>query len=373
MMHGDRQDFFDWTDLCRAAAATLVAVSHARDVLMIDYPGQRPWLPFYALTGFGHSGVIVFFVLSGFWISRSVLRRIDAPSFRTSFWRGYLIDRVSRLGIVLVPALVLGGLFDAAGAGWLHLPIYQGLTGAHSVTQNVATTLTLPVFLGNLAFLQTIAVAPWGSNGPLWSLAFEFWYYIWFPALALLVRRRRVSPALLALLIGVANPGLYWGFASWLVGWVLLLRVEAGYARPVGRIWARLGAGLFAASLLTSAMVRQTWLDLPLAISFGLLLLALVGTALPFPPALAPIAHYGRRASFSLYAIHFPIVALAGGWVTGRSRLAPGGLALLLVVALTALCLVAGWWFAAGSEAFTPRLRDWLRLRLLARAQPSEV
>jgi peptidoglycan/LPS O-acetylase OafA/YrhL len=366
-MRGERQDFFDWTDLCRAIAATLVAFSHARDVLMIDYPGQRPWLPFYALTGFGHSGVIVFFVLSGFWISRSVLRRIDDQRF----WPAYLIDRLSRLGIVLVPALVLGGLLDVAGTGWWHLPVYQGLTGAHSLTRNVAATLTLPVLLGNLAFLQTIAVAPWGSNGPLWSLAFEFWFYIWFPALALLIHRRRLSPALLALLIGFANPGLYWGFASWLVGWVLLLRIEAKpVGKPVARAWAGFAACLFAALLLASGAIRQSWLDLPLAIGFGLLLLALVVTALPFPRMLTPVAHYGRRASFSLYAIHFPIVALIGGSITGPARLAPSGLAVALVLALTALCLVAAWLFAQCSEAFTPRLRDWLRQRFPASLPP---
>jgi peptidoglycan/LPS O-acetylase OafA/YrhL len=366
-MPGDRQDFFDWTDGCRAMAATLVAVSHARDVLVIDYPGQRAWLPFYAATGLGHSGVIVFFVLSGFWISRSVLRRIDG----TAFWPVYLIDRLSRLGIVLVPALVLGGLLDAAGIGLLHLPIYQGLTGAHGISQNVTASFTVPVFLGNLAFLQTIAVPPWGSNAPLWSLAFEFWYYIWFPALVLLIRRRRPSLALVALLIGVVNPALYWGFASWLVGWVLLLRFEAGPVRPAGWIWALLATGLFAGLLLVSAIIRQGWIDLPLAISFGLVLLALARTALPFPRLLARVADYGRKASFSLYAIHFPIVALLGGWVTGRARLAPGGLALGLVLALTALCLAAGWLFAQGSEAFTPRLRNWLRQRLLAPARPS--
>jgi peptidoglycan/LPS O-acetylase OafA/YrhL len=241
----------------------------------------------------------------------------------------------------------------------------------------VVSALTLPVLLGNLAFLQTIAVAPFGSNGPLWSLAFEFWYYIWFPALVVLVRQRRLSPALLALLIGVANPELYWGFISWLVGWALLLGTQSAPAKPVARYWTRFAAGVFAAMLLTTGMVRHTWLDgwsdVPLAISFGLLLQALVCTALPFPQALAPIAHYGRKASFSLYAIHFPLVALAGGWMIGRARLVPSERALLLVVALTAFCMLAGWLFASGSEAFTPHLRDWLRRRLLPPPQPSGV
>ncbi len=368
-MHDERRDFCDWTDLARAMAATLVAVSHARNVLMVDYPGQRPWLAFYALTGFGHSAVIVFFVLSGFWISRSVLTRIDDRSF----WPDYLIARLSRLGIVLVPALVLGGLLDAIGTGLLHLPIYHGLAGAHGLIPNVAANLTLPVLLGNLAFLQTIAVMPWGSNGPLWSLAFEFWFYIWFPALALLVHRRRWSPALLALSIGMANPGLYWGFASWLVGLALLLRVAAttadASAKPVSRGWAGLAACLFAGVLGATGLIRQSWTDIPLATSFGLFLLASARSELPFPRVLAPLAHYGRKASFSLYAIHFPIVVLAGGWVIGPARLAPGGRSLLLVLALTALCLLAGWLFALGSEAHTAQLRNWLRRRLLPPAR----
>ena len=57
-------------DLFRTAAALIVVISHARDVVMADYDGAIAYAPFYAATGFGHSGVIVFFVLSGFWIRR---------------------------------------------------------------------------------------------------------------------------------------------------------------------------------------------------------------------------------------------------------------------------------------------------------------
>lgn len=369
MRRGQRHEFFEWTDLFRVAAATLVTLSHARDVMVIDYSGQKLWRPFYASTGLGRSGVILFFVLSGFWISRSVLRRIDG----SSFWPGYLINRLSRLGIVLLPALIFGGLLDLLGAVGLHLPAYRGLTGAHSMMENVMTSLTAPVFLGNLAFLQTIVVPPWGSNGPLWSLAYEFWYYLWFAALALLVVRRRPSVALLALLVGVANPDMYWGFISWLVGWGLLHRVEHASDVPAGPWWAALAALFFTAVLVVTAAFRTVWFDPVLSLSFGLLLLALVRSATPFPRLLVPLARYGRRGSFSLYAIHFPIVALVGGWATGGARMAPGWRALALVLALTGLCLLAGWCFAQGTEAFTPRLREWLRQRLLVRAQPSRV
>ena len=68
-------------------------------------------------------------MLSGFWISRSVLKRLDSPHF----WRDYLIDRLSRLLIVLIPALALGGFLEWIGAIQLDLPIYAGTSGAHSV------------------------------------------------------------------------------------------------------------------------------------------------------------------------------------------------------------------------------------------------
>ena len=39
-------------------------------------------------------------------------------------------------------------------------------------------------FLGSMAFLQTIYIPTFGSNGPMWSLSNEFWYYIVFPLVA---------------------------------------------------------------------------------------------------------------------------------------------------------------------------------------------
>src|ERR1035441_502485 len=48
---------------------------------------------------------------------------------------------------------------------------------------SVALRSTLPAFFGNLFFLQSVVSPVFGSNGPLWSLSYEFWYYILFPVL----------------------------------------------------------------------------------------------------------------------------------------------------------------------------------------------
>lgn len=355
------RDLFLWMDAMRSLAALAVVVSHARDLMMRDYAGPALFAPFYAATGLGHSGVVVFFVLSGFWISRAVLARLDQPSF----WPGYLIDRLSRLLIVLVPALVIGGLCDWLGANYLGLPIYSGAAGPHSIEQPVAQQLGAWGFIGNLLFLQTILVPAWGSNGPLWSLAYEFWYYVWFPALALLLIWRKAGVALLALAVALANPEIAIGFASWLVGLALLQRLERKpLAAYQNRTITILAVGLFFGALLTSGSIKFVGSDFLLALCFGLFLLALTRGQVRFPAFLALLATFGRQSSFSLYAIHFPVLALAAGLSLDGERLAPSAVSIGLVLALTSLCIGLGWVFSRLTERHTAALRDWLRARL---------
>ncbi|WP_144095618.1 hypothetical protein [Croceicoccus sediminis] len=80
-----------------------MVLNHARELLIVDAAeaGNRLSLidkAVYLVSGLGHEAVMVFFVLSGFWITRAVDRRKDDKVF----WRPYLTDRLSRLMIVLL-------------------------------------------------------------------------------------------------------------------------------------------------------------------------------------------------------------------------------------------------------------------------------
>ena len=66
----------------------------------------------YLVSGLGHQWVIVFFVLSGYLVGGSVLRSVRTGSWS---WRAYLLARLSRLYVVLLPALLLGGALDWLG------------------------------------------------------------------------------------------------------------------------------------------------------------------------------------------------------------------------------------------------------------------
>jgi peptidoglycan/LPS O-acetylase OafA/YrhL len=177
----------------------------------------------YFFAGFGHQAVIVFFVLSGFLISSTVIRSHVLGKWS---WRDYAINRATRLYVVLVPGLLFGFFWDRLGS-WLFA--VKGIY-AHSLTDLGAAVplknLTLGTFLGNLLFLQTILCETFGSNGPLWSLANEFWYYVLFPVAlgaGLAWTRRRFQAAILltclAILIGIfVGRSILIGFLIWLAG-----------------------------------------------------------------------------------------------------------------------------------------------------------
>ena len=103
-------------DALRGIAAVGVCLSHLRDFFFVDYPhpAHKNLLlaAIHLVSGLRHQWVIVFFVLSGYLVGGSVLRSMALGRWS---WREYLLNRLTRLYIVLVPALVLGGLLDATG------------------------------------------------------------------------------------------------------------------------------------------------------------------------------------------------------------------------------------------------------------------
>src|SRR5260370_15519199 len=215
-------------DAIRALAALAVMFGHCRGLYFVDYghiePGNATSFvkAIYAITGFGHQAVMVFFVLSGLFISSSILRNHGKQTWS---WRDYVIDRGTRLYIVLIPGLLLGLVWDFVGikffnsSGIYSAPIAS--FGDHVPIQ----TLTSATFIGNALFLQTRFTPVFGSNGPLWSLFNEFWYYILFPAViaTIIAARRPAIRVTLGDLLLVAFTiwllgSQFLGFLVWLAG-----------------------------------------------------------------------------------------------------------------------------------------------------------
>lgn len=366
-------------DALRAVAALLVCLGHWRYFFFIDYPQlphHRAWffLP-YLMCTMGHQAVIVFFVLSGYLVGGHVLRALDTHQWS---WTEYLVHRSVRLWIVLLPALALGGILDFAALHFHLAPaLYAGQVANH-ITFNVHDTLTWKALLGNSLFLQTIATPAFGSNGALWSLANEFWYYLIFPLGLLAVRgpygiARRIlmASACVAICYGV-GPGIVSLLPVWLLG--ALLAILPVWRTTAWMRWLALAIYCpFFAAVSREGITRAFPPDYALGLATFALLYVLLGAREP-----ATGRWYERPSrtfagfSYTLYLVHTPMLMLLTALLAGESRWLPD--TKHLAIAFAVLLFVIGYAYvvARATEFRTAHLRAWLTQRLPHRATVSK-
>jgi peptidoglycan/LPS O-acetylase OafA/YrhL len=368
-------------DGVRALAAFAVFAGHTRGVWFVEHGELASAGPlehgFYLATGLGHQAVLVFFVLSGLFIAQAIRARTERGSWS---WPAYAVDRLSRLWIVVLPALVLTALCDALGAR-LAPDVYSG---AHpsNVIGAASERLGLDTLIGNALFVQTIAVDTFGSNGALWSLANEFWYYLLFPlALRAATARGTAERATCAALaIGgawfVGGPILTY-FPAWLLGAALAWRSVPRLGVREARAALVATGAAFGAALLFARLRHGLVGDYAVALSFT----ALVASLATFPTANLPATSRAARAatlvassSFTLYAIHLPLVVLArallGAPADGAWRFAPTPANLGLFALALAAGLVVAHLVARATEAHTGALRGRMRRLVVRERRP---
>ena len=353
-------------DLIRGLSALGVVASHLRNAMLVDYSesgARNPILAlFYFITGLGHQAVIVFFVLSGFFVGGAILGRADSFS-----WKSYGIARLTRLWVVLVPALLLTAVFDSmtlAGAPKaIHGDWFEMWNSGPASAE--AWTITPAVALGNLFFLQTIACPVYGSNSPLWSLANEFWYYVAFPAIWTLFFRASRSSVVekilccvgLALLAGLLPLGIWQGFSIWLLGCgACLIPAPRGWMRFASL--AGSGFGLLASlGLAKAGKVDGFACDLLVGLFFTGLVVSAKADLRSYGKWLSGIATFLSDISYSMYLVHFPIVVMIAGYAYAGRQLQPDLKGILIFTGWLALLVLASAGFWWGIERQTPKVR----------------
>ncbi|NBR84088.1 MAG: acyltransferase [Proteobacteria bacterium] len=370
---GRRQVYFD---SLRGGAALLVCAGHLRHFLFVEWRevSQPTVLAklFYALTSLGHASVVVFFVLSGFLVGGSVLSQVRAQRWS---WGNYASRRLTRLWVVLVPALALTALWDWLGQTLGGAAAYAGAYSAlHSSGPTPATPAnhTWATAMGNLCFLQTVWTSVFGSNGPLWSLANEFWYYVLFPLGVLSVRgnsgkQRAVSLALGAGLAGMLPGELTRAGLTWLMG-VAMAAIPA--ASPAfnflrGRAAAAVLAVLLVSSFAGHALHNWLGADGLIGLWFAALLPFLLNQSPPEWPGAARLATAAGELSYTLYLTHFPFFAFVAWHAGAPPRLQPdaGGLIVFVFFLFVSLAYAgAVWWlFERNTDRIRNQLELWLR------------
>lgn len=156
-------------DSCRGLAALIVVFHHVYTRFQNLFKGFPDWLQkiFVFISDLNVQAVLFFFFLSGFSICLNV--KNELPVSKNTF-NNYTYRRLKRIlplyyfsiGFTLVCGLISGNI-------WMN------------------DDFSIRNLLGNISFLQNSKsyagnwFAPYGDNGPFWSLSFEMFYYFLLP------------------------------------------------------------------------------------------------------------------------------------------------------------------------------------------------
>jgi peptidoglycan/LPS O-acetylase OafA/YrhL len=354
--------------LLRWTSAFIVVFNHLRSIVFKDFPlikqsGVLTKL-FYLLTGLGHQAVIVFFVLSGYLIAGSVISQMKKAKFNI---KEYALKRVSRLYAVLLFALLLTLVLDHTGIYFDKIGLYTGKVNAATLGFAIANRLSIGYFLSSLFMLQTIVLPPIGSNSPLWSLAYEFWYYVLFPGFALTIVfiRNKSNFAFITILVLIAlitflPINIELSFLIWLIGLIpFYLSLKNGFFRFFFLI-------LFISWVSIKKVVQIDDLLYDFILAF------IVAFWIASFDNYKQIAHSGllkineKLSSFSYttYLVHFPIIMLVltiiksycliGIWME------PGFLAYVIFIGVFLFVIICSYFIATFTEFKTPQFNAFL-------------
>ncbi len=365
----------------RWAAAIVVVMSHVAQSILnkggyVSYTGPLPTdlvtKPLLGYSGYGHAAVVVFFVLSGFLVGGKLLELAASAKLRSE-WPGFLVDRFSRIFIVLWPVLLLNAAILTALV-WLvpNAPFVHTGRWTYDLIEPLTADVSWSRWAGATFMVNDLLVPTLESNGPLWSLSYEWCYYIMGLAVVLCLRRVFSPWAVVVLVYGAAllvvsaynQPNILFAGVCWLTGIGARLAFNAEVLR--GR--AVLVAGALSVILVLALDAVVVLPDPVLGLAVGFMIAHPAWRQWRFADAAGE-----RLASFSftLYAVHFPLmlgimgVLFAAGALPSRLPMNATGIG--TVLAIIVVLVLAARAFAYVTEDRTIHLRRmllrWLGLR----------
>ena len=337
MTHRNRE-----IDRLRAFAVSFVLLHHGSLLL----PGPNAWQGIVNVWFNGTTGVDLFFVISGYVIAQSFMRRFDgALQGGTEPALGAALEFFGRRFRRLFPASLFWAFVILLGNVAL-FPMNPWLPLDQAFAKFVANAL----YLSNFNELNQAT-----AFGYYWSLALEMQFYLLLPVFLACCRSDRMR--LIVLLAIVALSPLLAGFEGWWMfrvsGLVLGVALHIGVTALGGRLdpFAQLGRGngvLTAALLVALLLVTVAIPQVPaLAVMVASLLAFVLVYAASFERGYVPsfgadrVLDWIGTRSYSIYLAHIPIMIFNQvAWVLW---LGPQGIAVGPAQALPALvtCLIA--------------------------------
>ncbi len=323
----------------RGWSALVVVLAHAFQIFVLPYLGLYGW-PHLLTSWLACYAVLTFFVVSGFMIALSMQRhRVPEGFAQWSFFRARFLRIYPPLVACVVLCVIIFLVFRCTG---LHGSESFRLGGERFLSRE-RVDMGLPETLSTLALAYTIVPhvpGPIQLDGPLWTLVYEWWFYVLAMFLGAAVLGRRIAsgvlPALGVLALFAISPAgtLLWVFlAVWTAGFALACAYRGGHLHRRG---APIGLAAVAACSVggviaiggtdTLRLVVEPLQRLGDRAHWTMCLMAVAGTsALGMAIRLRLCGlPCGRLAgySYTLYLVHYPLLLLAFGmlhpWLHGH-------------------------------------------------------
>jgi peptidoglycan/LPS O-acetylase OafA/YrhL len=357
-----------------------VFLGHLRTLLFKNYwdgPDGTGKKIFYFFTGFSHEAVIVFFVLSGFFITGAIIKAIENRRFS---FLNYGLDRLVRLWIVLLPGLVFTFLVDRIGLHYFGNNLAYTGSLKYMGHIDVSANLNFKTFVGNVFFLQNILVNTFGSNAPLWSLCNEFWYYFLFPVtLFIFISKKNWQRFLfLGMALGIIifigeNISLY--FLIWLIGSVVFF---IGTTLPPPSI--RIRNILFSGGLIVFFIClyklrtggRSDFMkDFISGIVTGIVCYTGLFSNIR-SRIINRVASFFSGISYSLYVLHLPLCILITSCLAGFQRdWGLNNFILYIIIVFFVLGVTVGFWYLFESRYI--QVRTYLKRKFFSSIQSATI
>ena len=306
-----------WLDLIRFLAAFTVLLAHYRGAFFVEYrllpENQKNILStlFFFLTRLGEESVLIFFVMSGLLVGGRAIEKILNNKVDVA---KYILDRSVRILLPLFASIVLVVIIDLI----------------------IGNRIPFLDILGSVLSFQGLFTDCY-SNAPLWSLAYEIWFYVIMAGIMLLLKGKKEKNKLWGLVLVVLVLSFFTKLSTvylflWFIGaFVFFLSSFQGKRRSVVFLIFILLCFFMVLSQLTS----ESKTSLPILFSKldkDLIKICLGLTAAIFISAMKdikPVTEIGiyvekigsklAKFSYSLYLTHYPLMYLLLAWGVPKS------------------------------------------------------
>lgn len=341
----------------RGLSAIVVLVAHAYQIFVAPvYP------TLYALFGLiAQFSVMVFFVLSGFLICKSITRNVGDNGF---FSAGeYAADRADRiLPPLLFSILIIGALASATAfcfpSGADDFLRFGGLMAREGFYVDPIDVL------GSLVFINGFITDNVSANAPLWSLSFEVWYYFAIAMMLKLKGKKGVTAgAIMLCSMALLNKSFLLYSIVWFGGACVALMHNHGVHKAKEFTIAAVVSGVIAAIIgvfylqsfaAASPAAQASTKLIPLWNLFSGLAFAAVLTLMLDNKISTPVvATWTSNFSYTLYIIHFPILLFIYG-ATQIRTMSSLPWSILAGVGALCICMVISYYSAKVVESLRP-------------------